>query len=166
MMRHRNSTGQTSFQASMKANLTGFGLQRRLPPFLALPSPRAKAGLPCEGGCSPSQRLHAVLTSDRRADVAEPTCSTSKAQRPNLMKPVAVPPSLSRCASKKSFEISMPMLSFVIIVMSYACHASLWKFQLAYPFRPHAKTAIDLTHRRSITTKPTTIQPPPMPIKN
>jgi hypothetical protein len=25
------------------------------------------------------------------------------------------------------------MLSFVIIVMSYACHASLWKFQLAYP---------------------------------
>ena len=33
-------------------------------------------------------------------------------------------------------------------------------------FRPHAKTAVDLTHKRSITTKPTTIQPPPMPIKN
>ena len=32
-------------------------------------------------------------------------------------------------------------------------------------FRPHAKTAVDLTHKRSITTKPTTIQPPPMPIK-
>jgi len=35
---HRNSTGHSSFQASMKANLTGFGLQRRLPPFLALPA--------------------------------------------------------------------------------------------------------------------------------
>ena len=45
----------------MKANLTGFGLQRRSLPFLALPSPRAADGLPCEAAYSPSQRLHAGL---------------------------------------------------------------------------------------------------------
>ena len=32
-IRQRNSTDQSSFQASMKANLTDFGLQRRLPLF-------------------------------------------------------------------------------------------------------------------------------------
>jgi hypothetical protein len=32
MIPQRNSTDQTSFQASMKANLTGFGLQRKSPP--------------------------------------------------------------------------------------------------------------------------------------
>ena len=42
-----------------------------------------------------------------------------------LLGNVPVLPSLSLCASRKSFEISMPMLSFVIIVMSYACRASL-----------------------------------------
>jgi hypothetical protein len=38
-----------------------------LPPFLTLASPGAVAGLLCEDGCSPSQRLHAAPTSDRRA---------------------------------------------------------------------------------------------------
>jgi hypothetical protein len=70
----------------MKANLTGFGLQRRSPPFLALPSPRAADGPLCEVACFPFQRLHAVLTSDRHVDVAEPICSASKAQPLNLMK--------------------------------------------------------------------------------
>jgi len=32
----------------------------------------------------------------------------------------------------------------------------------AYPFRPHAKTVADHTLERSITTKPLTIQPPPV----
>jgi len=70
----------------MKANLTGFGLQRRSPPFLALLSPRAADGPLCEVACFPFQRLHAVLTSDRHVDVAEPICSASKAQPLNLMK--------------------------------------------------------------------------------
>jgi hypothetical protein len=34
---------------------------------------------------------------------------------------------------------------------------------LAYPFRPHAKTAADRTQKRSFTTKPKAIQPPPLP---
>ena len=46
----------------MNANLTGFGLQRRSPPFLTLPSPRAADGLLCEAAYSPFPRLHAVLT--------------------------------------------------------------------------------------------------------
>jgi len=33
---------------------------------------------------------------------------------------------------------------------------------LAYPFRPHATTAADQTQKRSLTTKPKTIQPPPV----
>jgi hypothetical protein len=33
----------------------------------------------------------------------------------------------------------------------------------AYPFRPGAKTAVDQTAERSITTQPLTIQPPPLP---
>ena len=53
----------------MKANLTGFGLQRRSPAFLALLSPRAADGPLCEVACFPFQRLHAVLTSDRHVDV-------------------------------------------------------------------------------------------------
>jgi len=40
------------------------------------------------------------------------------------------------------------------------------KSALAYPFRPHAKTAADQTQKRSFTTKPKTIQPPPMPAIN
>ena len=38
--------------------------------------------------------------------------------------------------------------------------------RLAYPFRPHAKTAADRTQKRSFTTKPKAIQPPPLPNKN
>ena len=89
MIPQRNSTDQTSFHASMKANLTGFGLQRRSPPFLALPSPHAVAGLLCEGGYFPSQHPHAAQTLNHRADVAELTCSASKAPHPNLMKVAA-----------------------------------------------------------------------------
>jgi hypothetical protein len=37
---------------------------------------------------------------------------------------------------------------------------------LAYPFRPHAKTAADQTQKRSSLTKPKTIQPPPVPTKS
>jgi len=37
---------------------------------------------------------------------------------------------------------------------------------LAYPFRPHATTAADQTQKRSLTTKPKTIQPPPVPAKS
>jgi hypothetical protein len=37
---------------------------------------------------------------------------------------------------------------------------------LAYPFRPHAKTAADHTQKRSLMTKPISIQPPPMLAKN
>jgi len=40
------------------------------------------------------------------------------------------------------------------------------KSALAYPFRPHAKTAADHTLKRSLTTKPIAIQPPPMLVKN
>ncbi len=71
-------------------------LQRRLPPFLALPSPHAVGGLLCEAACSPFRRLHAVLTSDRHADVAEPICSASKAQPLNPMK---VKAALGHCSS-------------------------------------------------------------------
>ena len=70
----------------MKANLIGFGPQRRLPPFLTLPSPRAAAGLPCEGVHSPFRRPRADPTSDRHVDASELICSKSKDPRPNLMK--------------------------------------------------------------------------------
>jgi hypothetical protein len=60
-----------------------------LPFFLTLPSPHAPTGALCEDGCSLSQRLHADQTSNHRADVAEPTCSASKAPHPNLMKVAA-----------------------------------------------------------------------------
>ena len=83
---HRISTGHSSFLAPASPNPTGFGLQRRSPPFLTPPSPRTADELPCEAGCSPSQRLHAVLTSGHRVDAVEPICSASKAQRPNPMK--------------------------------------------------------------------------------
>jgi hypothetical protein len=75
----------------MKANLIGFGLQRRWWPFLALASPHAAAGLLCEDGCSLSQHLRVDQTSDPHADVSEPTCLASKGQHPNLMKPAAAP---------------------------------------------------------------------------
>ena len=57
--------------------------------FLTLSSPRAKVGLPCEGGWFLSQRLHAAPTSGHLADAAGPICSTSKAPHPNLVKPAA-----------------------------------------------------------------------------
>ena len=77
----------------------GLGLQRRSPPFSTLPSPRAADGLACEGACSPSQRLHAVLTSGHRVDAVEPICSASKAQPLNLMKvEAALSHSSSPCA--------------------------------------------------------------------
>ena len=92
----RNASGHSSFQVSIKANLTGFGLQRRLPPFLALPSPRAEGGnLLCEGASSPFPRLHAVMTLGHRVDAVEPICSASKAQPPNPMKAGAA---LNNCA--------------------------------------------------------------------
>ena len=56
------------------------------PPFLTLPSPRAKVGLLCEDGWSRFRRPYWALTSDHHADVTEPTCSTSKAPRPNPLK--------------------------------------------------------------------------------
>jgi hypothetical protein len=109
----------------MKANLThcpavvclqtmrgGFGLQRRSPPFLTLPSPRAADGLPCEAACSPSQRLHAVLTSGHRVDAVEFICSASKAQPLNLMKvEAALSHSSSPCAphhAETRRRISLP----------------------------------------------------------
>jgi hypothetical protein len=70
----------------MKANLTGFDLQRRLPPFLALPSPLAAAVLLCEGGCSPFPHLHAGLTSGHDVDAVGPICSAWIVQPPNPMK--------------------------------------------------------------------------------
>jgi hypothetical protein len=73
----------------MKANPIGFGMQKRWWRFLTLPSPRAEVGLLCEGECSLSPRPRAAWTSDLHAD--EPTCSRSKGQHPNLMKPVVVP---------------------------------------------------------------------------
>jgi len=42
----------------------------------------------------------------------------------------------------------------MLVVQAYA---------LAYPFRLHAKTAADRTQKRSFTTKPKAIQPPPLP---
>jgi hypothetical protein len=47
--------------------------------------------------------------------------------------------------------------------MSYDCYAWL---NHAYPFRPSVKTAADQTPKRSITTQPITVQPPPLPTKN
>jgi hypothetical protein len=118
MTRQRNSTGHLSFQASMKANLIGFGLQRRLWPFLALPSPRAADGLRCEASCSPSQRLHAVLTSGHRANASEPPCSTATVQRPNPIKlAVALSHWWLRCAlhhAETRLCISLPFfISFI-----------------------------------------------------
>ena len=94
------------------------GLQRRLPPFLALPSPHAPTGALCEDGCSPSQRLHADLTSDHHVDASEPTCSTSTDQRPNPMKPaVALSHWWLRCAlhhAETRLCISLPFsISFI-----------------------------------------------------
>jgi|TARA_B110000093_G_scaffold70266_1_gene76272 hypothetical protein len=59
----------------MKVNLTGFGLQRRLPPFLTLPSPRGENELLCEGARFPSLRPNVALTSGRDVDAVEPICS-------------------------------------------------------------------------------------------
>ena len=115
---HRNSTDHSSFQALMNANLTGFGLQRRSPPFLALSFPHAAGVLLCEGGCFPFQRLHAVLTSGRHADAVEPICSASKAQLPNLMKVKAPLSHWSSPCEPHHFEprlcISLPFfISFI-----------------------------------------------------
>ena len=54
--------------------------------FLALHSPRAADGLPCEGVHSPFRRPRADPTSDRHVDASELICSKSKDPRPNLMK--------------------------------------------------------------------------------
>ena len=59
----------------MNANLTGFSLQRKLQPFLALPSPRGANELLCEGARFPSLRPNVALTSGRDVDAVEPTCS-------------------------------------------------------------------------------------------
>ena len=86
----------------MKANLTGFGLQRRSPPFLALSSTRAVARLLCEGGFFPSQHPHAAQTSDRRAGVVETTCSASRRQPPNPRKAAGA---LSRWSSRSVLHL-------------------------------------------------------------
>ena len=44
--------------------------------------------------------------------------------------------------------------------VSYACRRGLRA--ALYPFRPQAKTMADHTLKRSLTTKPVTIQPPPL----
>ena len=54
----------------------------------------------------------------------------------------------------------MPMLSFIIFVMSSACRRGLRA--ALYPFKPHAKTMTDHTLARSIMIQPVTIQPPPL----
>jgi hypothetical protein len=46
-------------------------------------TPRATAGLPCEGVRSTSRHPHAGQTSNHHADVFEPTCSASITQRPS-----------------------------------------------------------------------------------
>jgi hypothetical protein len=60
----------------MKSNLIGFGSQRGLCPFLALPYSCAVAELLYEGVCSPSQHPHPAQTSDYYADTIGPICST------------------------------------------------------------------------------------------
>lgn len=58
-----------------------------------------------------------------------------------------------------SFEMSIPMVSFVI----FACPMIVVEDSSAnlYPFGPQAKTVADHTLKRSLTTKPVTIRPPP-----
>ena len=114
----RNSTSPSSFQASIKANLTDFGLQRRSSLFLTRPSPRDAVGLPCEGVCSLSRHLHEDPTSDHQADAFGPTYSMSKAQRPNKqLFVVASNHWLLRCAQhhgETHLCISLPFLvSFI-----------------------------------------------------
>jgi hypothetical protein len=58
-----------------------------------------------------------------------------------------------------ALEISIPMVSSVIFVISYACPRGLRA--ALYPFRPVAKVVVDLTLQRSSKTKRQTIQPPP-----
>jgi hypothetical protein len=53
--------------------------------------------------------------------------------------------------SKVAFEMSIPMLSFVIFVISYACPRGLRA--ALYLFRPLAKVVADLTQIRSLKTK-------------
>ena len=115
MTLQRNSSGNFAFQASMKANLTGFGLQRRLPPFLTLPCPREASGLLSEAVRSLSQRPRAGLTSDRRADAFGPTCSALTAQPLNLMPLVAMADRWSlRCV--QHHDETRPCISLPFIV--------------------------------------------------
>jgi hypothetical protein len=58
-----------------------------------------------------------------------------------------------------ALEISIPMVSSVIFVISYACPRGLCA--ALYPFRPLAKVMVDLIRLRSSKTKRLTIQPPP-----
>ena len=96
-------------------------------------TPRAADGLPCEGGRSPSQRLHAVIaivsptncvsmpiirSSDRHTDVTEPICSAAKAQPLNPMKVEApLGHQSSRCAlhhAETRLCISLPFSIYFI----------------------------------------------------
>jgi transposase len=102
----------------MKANLIGFGLQRRWWPFLTLPSSREAAGLPCEGVRSLSRRLREGQTSGHHTDAFGPTCSASKAQPPNQRPLVVVSVHWSlRCAlhhGETRLCISLPFsISFI-----------------------------------------------------
>jgi hypothetical protein len=85
-MLHKNSTGHSPFQTSMKANLTHCrSVDRRvmatsdpLDQFLnastlTLPSPHAAAGLICEDGCSLFRRPHVVIAIFTRTNCAQMT---------------------------------------------------------------------------------------------
>ena len=116
--RHRNSTDQTSFQASMNANLIGFGLQRRWWPFLAPPSPDAANELVCVVGHFPFPHLHGPRTSGHRADASEPTCSKSKAQPLNLTQSVGASGPLvvtMRTASRRNSLVYLIAISYLFI---------------------------------------------------
>jgi len=81
-------------------------------------TPRAERGLLCEGARFPSPRLHAALTSARDVDAAEPFCSASRGQHPNLMKAEAASNRWSSRSSPHHAEtrlcISLPfILSFI-----------------------------------------------------
>lgn len=86
--------------------------------FLTPPSPLAAAGLPCEDDRSPVPHLHEDPTSNYHAGVSEPTCSGSKARRPNQRLLVVASNRWSlRCAQHQGEThlcISLPFLvSFI-----------------------------------------------------
>lgn len=72
---------------------------KKIAAFFSTSSPLAANGLLCEGGYFPIQHPHTAQTLSFRTDAFEPTCSASKAQPPNLMRPsAALAHSLSQCA--------------------------------------------------------------------